>query len=100
MTLSPRTVRAGRTATLRLTVAAANVAHVLSAGRVQCTATAGRTRLKPSTAGFRPPSAAGRVVGSCAWRVPRKARGKTLRATLRVLVDGAALSRAVSRKIR
>jgi len=100
MTLAPRTPRAGRTATLRLTVAAANVAHVLNAGRVRCTATAGRKRLQPSTTGFRPPAGTGRVVASCAWRVPRGMRGKTLRATLRVVLDGATLSRAVARKIR
>jgi hypothetical protein len=84
--------RAGRPFTVRLRVD--TLTGRATRGVVRCSARVGRTWLRPLAKRWRP------GVATCTWRLPRKARGKLLRASVRVNSGGRSLSRALTRRVR
>jgi hypothetical protein len=100
MSLSPRTPRAGRSATLKVVLSVPSPTAVLTGGKVSCTARAGRKRLRASLAGFLPVSSTGTLAARCAWRLPPGTRGSMLRASIQVRAEGLALGRSVAKRIR
>jgi hypothetical protein len=88
----PAAAVAGRSFTIRLRVATSAGAAV-RAGRVACVASVGKTRLRTAASGWR------NGLAFCSWKLPKSARGKTLRAVVRVNSRGATLTRTFSRRI-
>ena len=66
----------------------------LTASDVSCTATVGTTTLKARTTVGEGPAA------GCGWRLPKKSRGKTLRASVTATLDGATVTKTLSARIR
>lgn len=97
--LSPSRARAGFRLTLRLLLSTDNGPAVASAGEVGCTARIGRAKLRPVARAVTS-SANARASASCSWRLPRGMRGRTLRVTTALSVDGVDVSQTVSRRIR
>jgi hypothetical protein len=90
-TVPPR-ARAGRLIALHVRVAT-DTGSAVRAGALRCTARVGKASLRPAAKGWR------RGAALCSWRMPRTARGKTLRASIRVASGGMSLTRAVARRI-
>jgi hypothetical protein len=66
----------------------------LSPNDVTCAATAGTVRMKARTTVGDGPAA------GCAWLLPRRSRGKTLRAAVTAAVDGATVTKRFTTRIR
>jgi hypothetical protein len=84
--------RAGRLFTIRLRID--TLTGPAERGTVRCTARVGRTSLRPSAKRWT------RGLATCAWRLPRTARGKLLRASIRVDSRGRTVSRSLTRRVR
>jgi uncharacterized protein YkwD len=97
--LKPSHPRAGAAVTVRLVLATDNPRAVTSRGRVLCTARAAGRKLRVTGRRLLGTSAT-RGAASCAWRIPAGLRGKTLRATVHVVVDDVDVERSVVRKLR
>ena len=82
--------RARRQFSLSVVVMRSDLGERLVGGAVACTAFAGATRLRGIAT----------VVPRCTWTIPRNARGRTLRATIRVSFGGASTSKTVRLRIR
>jgi hypothetical protein len=89
----PRVARAGRLLTLRVRVSTNTGKRVL-AGGLRCSARVGKTTLRARAKGWK------RGAATCSWRLPRTARGKTLRASVRVTSGGLRLTRSLTRRVR
>jgi hypothetical protein len=85
--------RAGRLLTLRVRVSTNTGKRVL-AGGLRCSARVGKTTLRARAKGWK------RGAATCSWRLPRTARGKTLRASVRVTSGGLRLTRSLTRRVR
>jgi hypothetical protein len=83
--------RAGRLFTARLRVH--TLAGPAQRAAVRCSARVGRTALRPVAKRWKP------GVASCTWRLPRTARGKLLRASVRVDSRGRKLERPLTRRV-
>jgi hypothetical protein len=84
--------RAGRLFTVRLRID--TLTGPAERGTVRCSARVGRTSLRPAAKRWT------RGLATCAWRLPRTARGKLLRASIRVDSRGRTVSRSLSRRVR
>jgi hypothetical protein len=89
----PSKARAGRILTLRVRLST-NTGKPVLAGGLRCSARVGKTSLRTRAKGWK------RGAATCSWRLPRAARGKTLRASVRVASGGLALTRSVTRRVR
>lgn len=78
--------RAGRPFTLRLRVGRDDLNEILHEGRVTCTAKLGTTSLRGTARAFGPNGS------TCAWTLPKSARGKRISAKIAVGYGGAAVS--------
>jgi len=87
--LSSTTARAGRTFSARLRVVNAGAPVI-----VRCSARVGRSPLRPVSKRW------SRGFATCTWRLPRTARGKLLRASVRVHSRGQTLARGLTRRVR
>jgi hypothetical protein len=84
--------RAGRLFTVRLRID--TLTGPAEHGTVRCSARVGRTSLRPAAKRWT------RGLATCAWRLPRTARGKLLRASIRVDSRGRTVSRSLTRRVR
>ncbi len=93
-TTSPKPARAGKTFSVGLAATQNTTGRLVTGGQVLCTA---------SIAGKRLPVRSKRVrngVATCVWKLPTNAKGKTVRGSITLVVEGARLSRPFSAKIR
>jgi hypothetical protein len=93
LTRSPARPVAGRTFSLRMTVARSDTGATLQSGRVTCVGRIGRSPLRATTA---------RVVNravTCTWAIPNAAKGKSFRGSVTVVFEGLKASRSFSGKI-
>jgi hypothetical protein len=93
-TTSPKPARAGKAFSVGLAATQNTTGRLVTGGSVLCNATVAGTRL---------PVRAKRVrngVATCVWRIPKTAKGKVVRGSVTLLVEGARLSRSFSAKIR
>ena len=87
--------KAGKTYQAAITVARSDGAAAdVTTSDVTCAATVGRRPLHASA-----PTALG-PVARCSWRLPKKSKGKTLRASVTVTLDGATITKTFTAKIR
>jgi len=87
--------RAGKTYVATITVARSdNAPAEVSASDITCAATAGGRQLRAGA-----PTAHGAVAG-CSWRLPKKSKGKALRASVTVTLDGATITQKFTSRIR
>jgi hypothetical protein len=87
--------RAGKPFVAAMTVDRSDGADTnLQPGDVTCAARAGTTVLKPRTV-----VAAGPAAG-CGWVLPKRSRGKTLHASITAALDGAAVTKRFTARIR
>ncbi len=88
----PRSPRAGRLYTARLRVVTETGSPVRS-GAVRCTARVGKTILRSLTRRWK------NGYATCAWKLPRSARGKRLQISIGVTKNGRTLTRRLSRRV-
>jgi subtilisin family serine protease len=90
---SPKRASAGKRFTARIAVVRRDTGALVRPASIACSAAAGAAPLRPlarrSRLGY----------GECVWRVPARAKGRTLRGAIAVGYDGARVSRSFSRKI-
>jgi hypothetical protein len=87
--ISSGAARAGRPFSVRLRVAGASAPVV-----VRCFARVGKSSLRPLVKRW------SRGVATCAWRLPKTAKGKRVQATVRVVSGRAVLKRSLARRVR
>lgn len=97
--LTPRALRTGRTATLRLVLAARNAAAFARDGRLTCAATASKRSLRTTARTLRA-GKGNHVVATCTWRIAREAAGTSLRAWAIVAYGDEIFTRSLSRRVR
>jgi hypothetical protein len=90
---TPARPRAGRPFTFRVRVVT-DAGGSVTSGVVSCGARAGKAPRRMVSKGWR------RGLAYCTWKLPASARGKSLRATLRVDSQGLRLVQRVERRIR
>jgi hypothetical protein len=88
----PRSPRAGRLYTARLRVVTETGSPIRS-GAVRCTARAGKTIMRSLTRRWK------NGYATCAWKLPRPARGKRLQISVAVTKDGRTLTRRLARRV-
>jgi hypothetical protein len=88
----PRSPRAGRLYTARLRVVTETGSPVRS-GTVRCTARVGKTILRSLTRRWK------NGYATCAWKLPRSARGKRLQISIGVAKNGRTLTRRLARRV-
>jgi hypothetical protein len=91
---APDTPRAGATVAVRLSASASPNGPVLSSGRVTCTAEVGGQQVRPRSQGFVGKRA------TCVFAIPSNAAGKILRGTIKIQVQGKAVTKSFARRIR
>lgn len=92
--MSPARPRAGRLFSVQMRLIRTDTGQLVRSGRVSCRATINRRAIRLASRGFR------RGWARCAWRLPRSARGKTLRGSIRVRTLGVAVTRTFARRVR
>ena len=90
--LRPSPPKAGKL--VSVAVPATSGGKPIDAGTVKCTATVGGKSIRASGSGLN-----GGTAG-CAWKLPAKAKGKTLRGSVSVTTAGGTATRAFSAKVR
>jgi hypothetical protein len=101
--LAPRTARAGTTYLAEMAVQRSDTNGFLgSEGQIQCTATLAGRPLAAASGSFATVSYQGAKVSAavCAWRLPKRARGKTLRGTITTSYQGAHVTRTFSATLK
>lgn len=93
LSTTPATPRAGKTYTVRMSVARSDTGATISGGQVTCAAKVGGKTLRAKSARF----VGGQAV--CVFQVPATARGKTLRGTITVVFEGKRLTRPFGGKV-
>jgi hypothetical protein len=88
----PSKPRAGRLYTVRLRVVTESGSPVRS-GSVRCAARVGKKALRPISRRWK------NGYATCAWRLPKSARGQRLQITVGVTKDGRALTRRLARRV-
>ena len=86
--------RAGRRFTVSVRVVRTDTGSALASGRVSCTARAGGRSVRLMSRGLR------RGWARCTWSVPRRARGQTLRGSIRVRAFGHVATRSFALRVR
>jgi hypothetical protein len=92
-TTAPKPAKAGKRYVASLAANESDTGGPVTAGTVTCAATIGTTRLAATAH-----SLAGGVA-TCAWKIPKTAKGKTLRGTVTLVVQGVKVTRPFSSKI-
>lgn len=90
---TPARPKAGKTLSVRLAAARNDTGALISSGRVTCAARIGAKPLKPSSQRF---------VGSratCVFAIPPNARGRTLRGSIAIALQGRQVRKSFSRRI-
>jgi hypothetical protein len=93
-TTSPKPARAGKTFSVGLAATQSTTGRLVSRGSMVCSATIGATRARLRAKRVR------NGVGTCVWMIPKTAKGKTIRGTVTLVVEGAQLKRPFAAKIR
>ncbi len=93
-TTSPKPARAGKTFSVGLAATQSTTSRLVTGGTVVCTATVGGQGLRLKAKRIR------NGVATCVWAIPKNAKGKTVRGSITLLVEGAQLKRSFSAKIR
>jgi hypothetical protein len=94
LTTTPTRPRAGERLTLRMHVVSEDTGRTITSGEVSCAARIGGSRLRAVSSRF----GSGRA--TCAYRIPARASGKTLRASISVTLAGKTVTRSFTRAIR
>ncbi|HZO61733.1 MAG TPA: hypothetical protein VFB35_02010 [Gaiellaceae bacterium] len=89
-TTSPKPAKAGRTFSVSLAATENDTSGPVKAGTVSCAATLARKRIVATT------HVLANGVASCIWRIPRTAKGLTIRGTITLTVQGTQVSRPFS----
>ncbi|MGE5273788.1 MAG: hypothetical protein ACM3QU_08525 [Verrucomicrobiota bacterium] len=92
-TTSPKPAKAGRPFSVSLAATENDTGGPVQSGTVACTATLGGRRV----VALRHVVANG--VASCVWRIPKTAKGKTIRGTITLTVQGTRLTRPFAARI-
>jgi hypothetical protein len=90
---SPRPARAGRSFSATLAANQNDTDGPVASGTVTCTATIAFKRIPAVT------HILTNGVANCIWRIPATAKGKTLRGTITLTVQGVKVTRAFSSRI-
>ncbi len=93
-TTSPKPARAGKTFSVGLAATQSTTGRLVTGGTVVCTATVGGQGLRLKAKRIR------NGVATCVWAIPKSAKGKTVRGSITLLVEGAQLKRAFSARAR
>ena len=92
LTTSPKPPKAGKSYSVSMAVTENDTAGPVQSGKVACAA---------SLAGKRIPASAHVVangIATCVWKIPKTAKGRTMRGTITVTVQGASVTRPFSAK--
>jgi hypothetical protein len=92
-TIAPRPAKAGRPFSVSLAATENDTAGPVESGTVACNATIAFKRVVAAT------HVVTNGVASCVWRLPKTAKGKTIRGTITLTVQGVKVTRAFSAKI-
>ena len=92
-TTSPKPAKAGRPFSVGLAATQSDTGAAVQAGSVACAATVANKRIAVRTTRLV------NGVAACVWSIPKKARGKTIRGTITLTVQGVQLRRTFSAKI-
>jgi hypothetical protein len=97
---APKTVKAGKSLVVTMVAQRSDTGEAVGGadGQVQCSATLGSKRLGLLNSGF--VTVAEQTVAGCAWKVPRRARGKTIRGSITVSVSGASVTQRFTLKVK
>jgi hypothetical protein len=93
-TTSPKPARAGKTFSVGLAATQSTTGRLVRGGTVLCSATIGGKGVRVKAKRLR------NGVATCVWTIPKTAKGKTIRGTITVVVEGAQLKRPFAAKIR
>ena len=91
-TVSPKPVKAGKPVSASLAAIENDTAGPVQTGTVACAATIAGKRIAAS-------HVLANGVASCVWRIPKTAKGKTIRGTITLTVQGVAVTRSFSARI-
>jgi len=92
-TTAPRPARAGKAFSATIAASENDTAAPVQSGTVACVATVGGKRLAAVS------HVLANGVATCIWRVPKTAKGQTIRGTITLTVRGTSLTRSFSSKI-
>jgi hypothetical protein len=92
-TTAPKPAKAGKAFSVGLAANENDTDGPVEKGRVTCAATIAGKRLPAK------PSALVNGIATCAWQLPKLAKGKTIRGTVTLVVQGAQVARSFSAKI-
>jgi hypothetical protein len=93
-TTSPKPARAGKTFSVGLAATQSTTGRLVSRGSVLCAARIGGTTVRLRAKRVR------NGVATCVWAIPKTAKGKTIRGTVTLIVEGSQLKRPFAAKIR
>ena len=91
-TVSPKPVTAGKPVSASLAAIENDTAGPVQTGTVTCVATIAGKRITAS-------HVLANGVASCVWRIPKTAKGKTIRGTITLTVQGVVVTRSFSARI-
>ena len=94
--------RAGRPYSLGLKTVRTDTGETLHSGTITCSATLGKTRLASVRRSFVESSVGGSddTAAVCTWKLPRNAKGKSLKTSVTVSFNGKSVSRSRTLKVR
>jgi hypothetical protein len=92
-TTSPKPAKAGKNFSAGLAATESDTSGPVTSGTVACAATVGVTHLPPVGKTVR------NGIAACVWHLPKTAKGKTIRGTVTLTVQGVAVKRAFSARI-
>lgn len=92
--LAPKAPAAGKQVSARMTVGRADINEVLVQGKVTCALKVGKASIKAFQGRFV------QGVATCAWRLPKTAKGQLARGTVSVTFGGSTVKRAFSARVR
>lgn len=92
-TTSPSRPVAGGPFSVALAAGRSDTSSLVRAGAVKCVARIGNTVLRATASRVRS------GVAACAWSVPANAKGKTIRGSITLTVDGSSISRTFSARV-
>lgn len=93
-TTSPKPARAGKVFSVGLAATQSTTGKLVTGGTVTCAANIAGARLRVKS------KRVAKGVAVCVWQIPPKAKGKIVRGTIALQVEGARLTRPFAAKIR